>query len=182
MHERRYSRYTRDGTLATLYHLRDQVDAYVLDNSVRGNSVLIVRSGKQYRAVVLARSSDWYYYSLNCVDTWHHDIRAIACGTHDSCIDIPVFALDTMRWYAAKEARIPDFTPQTLDEKGRPDDTFARKWQKGHYGHNIFIGALMCGREDALQRLSILAPSTRYRIEAEVRRLHMRRDGKPLAV
>jgi len=40
----------------------------------------------------------------------------------------------------------------------------------------------MCGREDATARLQSLRPSTRYRIEAEVRTLHTRRQGRPLVV
>ena len=44
------------------------------------------------------------------------------------------------------------------------------------------IGALMCGRPDAFKRLETMRPSTRLRIEAEVRRLHMRRRGRPLKV
>jgi hypothetical protein len=40
----------------------------------------------------------------------------------------------------------------------------------------------MCGRPDAFKRLETLRPSTRLRIEAEVRKLHMRRRGRPLKV
>jgi hypothetical protein len=132
---------------------------------------------------VLARSSDWYAYSLNCVERWKHDITCIVCGTHDSCIDIPVLALDTLRWYEAKTTRIKgdDLSPKKLDAKGRPIDAFEAR-RITEYGHNIFIGALMCGRLDAVRRLEALPDSTRFRIEAKLKRLHLRRPGRPLSV
>jgi hypothetical protein len=46
----------------------------------------------------------------------------------------------------------------------------------------MLLGALMCRREDALKRLQSLPRSTRLRIEAEVKRLHQRRVGRPLLV
>jgi hypothetical protein len=181
MPERRYSRYKQAEVWAALYQQQTRLGVEVHDGTVQGNSVLLTRSGVVYRAVVLARSSDWYYYSLNCVERWHHGISAVVCGTHDSCLDIPVLALDALRWYDPQEMRVKQLTPQHLDERGRAVDAFEHR-RKSQYGHNILIGALMCGRADALQRLASLPPSTQLRIETQLRRLRLRRPGRPLRV
>jgi len=69
-----------------------------------------------------------------------------------------------------------------FDEKDKPiPDTFD-KARKSHYGHCMLLGALMCGRQDAIARLQSLKPRTRYRIEAELLRLHTRGRGRPLEV
>jgi hypothetical protein len=184
MPERRYSRYKREDVWVQLVQLQPQLGVRLIANSVYGSSVSLEREGKRYRAVVLARSSDWYYYSLNCTDRFQHNISCIVCGTHDSCIDRPVLALDTMHWYEAKKMRADLFStlkPRLdADEKAIPDD-FDR-FRKTQYGHNMLVGALMQRREDALARLKTLQPSTRFRIEAEVHRLHKRRVGHPLVV
>jgi hypothetical protein len=46
----------------------------------------------------------------------------------------------------------------------------------------MLIGALMQGRQDAIQRLLHMRRSTRLRIESEIKRLRHRRQGRPLAV
>lgn len=56
------------------------------------------------------------------------------------------------------------------------------KARKSHYGHNMLIGALMCGLPEATARLQSLPDRTRFRIEAEVRQLHTCRQGRPLEV
>jgi hypothetical protein len=184
MAERRYSRYKREDVWAQAYHLQGkQLDLTILDGTVYGNSVSIVRPSRhvEYRAVVLARSADWYAYSLNCIDRFRHGIEAVICGTHDSCLDKPVLALDTMRWYEPLEMRLKSLAPR-LDEQDKPlPDAFDER-RKSHYGHNMLVGALMCRREDALKRLQALPRSTRLRIEAEINRLHKRRVGRPLLI
>ena len=183
MAERRYSRYKREDVWAQAYHLQARLDLHLIDGTVYGNSVDISRPTRQarYRAVVLARSSDWYLYSFNCVERFRHGLEAVICGTHDSCLALPVLALDTLRWYEPLEMRLRSLAP-TLDANGKPiPDAFDQR-RKSHYGHNMLVGALMCRREDALKRLQALPPSTRLRIEAEVKRLHQRRVGRPLVV
>jgi hypothetical protein len=182
MPERRYSRYKQEDVWAQLYQLQHTLHVTVQEGTVYGHSVSVTRDGTSYRAVVLARSSDWYAYSLNCVERFKHELSLLVCGTHDSCVDCPVLALDTMRWYEPKQMRLESLAPTPeRDAQGRPTDLFERR-RKSHYGHNMLIGALMCRRPDAFKRLETLRPSTRLRIEAEVRRLHMRRRGRPLKV
>ncbi|MBO0791706.1 MAG: hypothetical protein J2P36_12255 [Ktedonobacteraceae bacterium] len=183
MPERRYSRYKQEDVWIQLVHLQARLHIELVAGSVYGNSVSLLRGGQEYRAVVLVRASDWYYYSLNCTDRFKHGITCVVCGTHDSCIDRLVLAMDTLRWYEPKKMRAdfgklqPDF-----DANNQPiPDTFDQK-RKTQYGHNMLIGALMQRREDALARLATLKTSTRLRIEAEVRKLQRRRVGRPIEV
>jgi hypothetical protein len=184
LQERRYTCYKQADIWLQLAHYQVQLKVKLVRNSATSNSVSLMRldTGKQYHAIILARSSDWYKYSLNAPQ-WEHGITACVCGTHDSCLPVPVLALDTMRWYEEKKMR-DIFGPlqPKLDSSGKlVPDTFD-KARKSHYGHNMFIGALMCGREDARTRLNAMNERTRYRIEAEVRALHHRRRGRPLAL
>jgi hypothetical protein len=180
MPERRYSHYKQEDVWAQLYQLQAALGVHVHDGTVYGHSVILSREHVTYRAVILARSSDWYVYSLNCVERFKHELTVVVCGTHDSCLDRPVLALDTMRWYEPLTMRIASLAPK-LDAQGTPIDAFERR-RKSHYGHMMLIGALMCGRKDAFKRLLSFPPSTQLRIEAQVRRLHMRRPGRPLKV
>ena len=137
-------------------------------------SVRVRYQEKVYQAVVLARSSDWYRYSLNCTDRWKHHVNAAIVWTHDSCLSVPVFALEERRAYGAgRAAEVEDF---------RDEGQFAEPFRKTAYGHHMLVGALMCLRTDAQARLATLKPSTQRRIRAEVRRLQMRRRGAPLRV
>jgi hypothetical protein len=180
MKERRYSQYRQADVWATLYQQQTQLGVTVHDGSVHGNSVALTRGEQAYRAVVFARSSDWYHFSLNCVERWKHGISCIVCGTHDSCVDVSVLAMDSLKWYPPLEMRVKSLEPK-VNANGKPLDAFEHR-RKTQYGHNILVGALMCGRTDAIKRLASLPESTRLRIEAEVRRLHMRRPGRPLTL
>jgi hypothetical protein len=180
--ERRYTRYKQTDVWNMLANLESALKVQVYRGSAHGSSVSLLRldTNERLRAVILARSSDWYTYSLNC---WDHGITAIVCGTHDSCVNVPILAMDTMKWYEALKMRaiFGPLQPQ-FDANDKPiPDTFDQA-RKSHYGHNMLIGALMCGREDARARLQSLPDRTRYRIESEVRNLHNRRQGRPLVV
>ncbi len=182
MPERRYSHYKQEDIWAQLYQLQHRLGVIVHDGTVYGHSVWLTWNNQQVKAVILARSSDWYAYSLNCVERFKHELDVVVCGTHDSCLDRPVLALDSIRWYDPLKMRLDSLEPSKQhDAQGRPQDAFEAR-RKSHYGHNILVGALMCKRPDAFKRLETLRPSTRLRIEAEVRRLHMRRRGRPLKV
>lgn len=172
--ERRYTKYKQEDVSIQLLHYASVLKVQVLSGTLIGASVSLLRldTNKRYRAVILARASDWYTYSLN-YPLWKHGITAVVCGTHDSCLPIPVLALDAMRWYGPKEMR-------TIF--GSIDSESFEKARKSHYGHNMLIGALMCGKEDAIAKLQSLPDRTRYRIESELRQLHTRRQGRPLEV
>ncbi len=184
--ERRYTKYKQDDVWHQLINLESALKVQVLRGTVHGSSVSLLRLDKakeRYCAVILARSSDWYIYRLNCVSQWSHGVTAVVCGTHDSCLPVPVLALDTMRWYEPLKMRtlFGPLQPQ-LDTNGNLIPDAFEKARKSHYGHNMLVGALMCGREDALARLQTLPDRTRYRIEAELLQLHRRHRGRPLEV
>src|SRR5690348_6044292 len=125
MAERRYSQFKVEDVWSQLYHLQARLGVQVHDGTVHGHSVSLTSQGKEYRAVVLARSSDWYIYSLKCVEHIRHGLTLVVCGTHDSCLDRPVLAMDALRWYDPLEMRIKSLEPtgkRTPD--GRPADAF----------------------------------------------------------
>ncbi|HEX3643708.1 MAG TPA: hypothetical protein VHV10_20655 [Ktedonobacteraceae bacterium] len=184
MQERRYSRYKQTDVFLQLAHYRKQLKVEIVQDSVSASGVSLIRkdTNKQLRCAVLARSSDWYQYSLNSPE-WQHGCTAVVVGTHDSCLPVPALALDVMRWYEKGEIRAifgpiaPTIGP---DGKAIPD-RFDRA-RKSAYGHNMLIGCLMMGKQDALDRLQTFNERTRFRIEAEIRKLHHRRRGRPLVV
>ena len=172
--ERRYTQYHQSDVWLQLCNLASALKVQVLIGTLHGCSISLLRldTGERYRAVILARSSDWYHYSLNVAE-WDHGITAVVCGTHDSCINAPVLALDAMKWYPVLKMR---------SIFGSIDSETFEKARKSHYGHNMLVGACMVGRADAIAKLQSLPDRTRYRIEAEMRVLHTRRQGRPLVV
>lgn len=184
--ERRYSKYKAHDVWGAMYEQQNQLEIEILHDTVSGNCIMLRRSGgSPCKAVVLARSSDWYKYSLNCVKTWRHGIEIVVCGTHDSCLPVPVLAIDQVKWYEPEVMRIESLEPLSFEEdkKGNPivNDAFD-KFRRSKYGHNMLIGALMCGRADAIKRLAYMRESTRYRYEAKLKKLHQRRSGQPIEV
>jgi hypothetical protein len=127
--------------------------------------------GKQYLAMFLGRSSDWYRFSLN-LTLGAKKITLAVVGTHDSCLQVPVYALDQNSWYEAKTIRYPLWPPfpQGISEQFR----------KTRYGHAILVGGLLCKVPEAEDRLKSLPEETQRRIHREVNRLARRRRGRPL--
>ncbi len=184
--ERRYTRYKQHDVFLQLCNLATALKVQVIEGTLVGASISLVRLDKspnvRLRSVILARSSDWYKFSLNIAE-WKHGITACVCGTHDSCLPVPTLALDSMRWYESEKMRdIFGSLQPTLDAKEKPIPDSFDQARKSHYGHNMLIGALMMGRKDATARLQSLPDSTRFRIESELRTLHTRRQGRPVEV
>lgn len=182
--ERRYTKYRQEDVFIQMLHFQSVLKIQVLEGTLIGASVSLLRleTGERLRAVILARSSHWYTYSLN-YPLWKHGCNCVVCGTHDSCINYDVLALDTMKWYGPLKMRTIFGTLQpTLDNNGKLVPDNFDKGRKSHYGHNMFIGALMQNKEGAKERLYAMKESTRYRIENELRILHTRRQGRPLVV
>src|SRR5947207_14483926 len=100
MQERRYTQYKQTDVWLQLQNLAPALKVQLISRTVTGCSISLDRldTGERLRAVVLARSSHWYLYSLNIAE-WQHGCTAIVCGTHDSCVKVQVLALDAMRWY-----------------------------------------------------------------------------------
>lgn len=120
-------------------------------------------------AVVLARSSDWYWHSLHC---YAHPADCIIAGVHDTMVDVPVIALDEERLYSPGQGCIQSFS----------EEHFPERLRKTHFGHRLLVSGLLAGRPDALDRLKRLPASTRRRLLAELKRLRVRRPGRPLAL
>src|SRR2546423_1353995 len=160
--ERRYTQYKQSDVWLQLCNLASALKVQPLYGTVHGCSISLVRldTGERLRAVILARASHWYLYSLNVAE-WDHGCTTIACGTHDSCVPVPVLALDSMRWYEPLKMR---------GIFGPIDSSEFERARKSHYGHRMLVGALMCGREDAIAKLQSLPDRTRYRIESELRK------------
>jgi hypothetical protein len=173
---RRYTKYNQDDTYRALFAHQDQLQVQIVQGSVYGNSLSIQSQAYGVlKAVVLARSSDWYTYSLNALN-WKHGLQLAIVGTHDSCLPIRVLAMDSLVWYQPYEIRFhiaPSKTPES--------DSFNQR-RKSTYGHNVLLGAFMCGRQDAIDRVMTFQERTRLRYEAEKRKLLKRRRGRPLKV
>lgn len=85
-------------------------------------------------AVVLARSSDYYHYSIEDRPAF----RLVICGLHDSYLHIPVLEMRSNKRYKARETAVaitdPDFN----------------RIRKNQFGHNILVAALAKGNQDAI--------------------------------
>lgn len=185
MKDKRYSRYKRNDILAQLVLYQNKLKVQVVQGSMVGYSLSLLRldkNGERLRCIILGRSSDWYKYSLN-VWEWDHGIEAIICAVHDSCVPVPVLAMDVFDWWTALaiDGQFGPLEPKLDKDKNAIPDEFERA-RRTEFGHNILLGALMCGRDDAFNRLATFKPSTQRRIRAELTRLRRRRPGRPLGV
>jgi hypothetical protein len=181
MPKRRYTRYSFEDTQRAIQHQQRQVGVRILPGSASTNGRRIrIYSEKHKRelwAIILARSSEWYKY---CLNTYNSGMEAAIVGTHDSCVAVPVLAMDSLEWYEPYTTR---FEQSLVPSPGLrlPDrpDRFERL-RRSHYGHCVLVGALIVGRREAAERLMTFPPRTRRAIEAEVKRLRHRRPGRPL--
>lgn len=181
MPKRRYACYTFEDTQRAIQQQAQQAGIRILPGSASLNGRRVrIYSQKHHAelwALIVARSSEWYRYNLN---TYESRIEAVVAGTHDSCIHVPVLAMDTLEWTEPFKTRFEQSLPPSkdLDIKTRPDRF--EKLRRSHYGHNVLVGALIVGHRAAIDRLMTLPDGTRWRIEAEVKRLRHRRPGRPL--
>src|SRR5204862_8203948 len=133
--ERRYTKFKQTDVWNMLANLEKPLKVQVLRGTAHGSSISLIRldTSERLRAVILNRSSSWYTYRLNC---WDHGMTAVVCGTHDSCIDRPVLAMDTMKWYGAGKMRTIFGPLQPILDTNDTfiPDTFD-KARKSHYGH-----------------------------------------------
>ena len=174
--KRRYTRYTQADTYRALHAQQDSLHVHIVEHSVYGNRLTVKsKAHGTLQAVVLARSSDWYHYSLNALN-WKHGLQVAIVGTHDSCLPVRVLAMDSLDWYEPYQIRFHIAPSETPDQ-----DAFEKR-RKTRYGHNVLLGAFICGRKDAIDRVMTLKERTRLRYEAEKRKLMKRRRGRPFKV
>lgn len=194
--KRRYCKYTFEDTQRALEQQQRQLGVEIVPYTSSRNGRRVGLSSAEldrltaarevHAAVILARSSDWYRYNLN---TYAHDIDCAVVGTHDSCLEVPVLAMDDLEWHGVDGIRFEKLLAPAprgivdpkapMDRETNPDQ-FEARYRKTRYGHAMLVGGLIRGRKDAKDRLMTLPERTRYRIEAEVRRLRTRRPGRPL--
>lgn len=124
-------------------------------------------SQKAVTAVVLAKSSDYYHYSLQAKD----GIQLIICGLHDSYTQWRVWETYTNKRYEPRATSVP--IANLGLGKGRTLD------------HNILLGALICGDQEAIayrDDKSKMSRWTRNRLIREVEDIQSTRyRGRPMA-
>lgn len=146
-----------------MYEHADQCDAFFNQGDEAGPKKpddpevadLLKRSK---HAVVLARSSDYYYYHLDDKEDTG-ELGLVICGLHDSYLQLPVWELRSNKRYGARETSI---------DMASPDFEHARKTQ---LGHTILLGALHNGDKTAsafLEALKKRQERSYWRIRAEV--------------
>jgi hypothetical protein len=121
-------------------------------------------------AVLLGRSSDWYRYRLNVYAVQFEGIEWIVCGTHDTCVPIPVWSVEEEKLYNKYETRIAFADLLTTH----------RKYWKTEFGHKLLLGGMICNLPEARQVALKLKKSARFALEAEVRKHAHRRKGPQL--
>lgn len=203
MAERKYSRYTRANTWAALYNQHIEAGYALVPYSATNNSIAVIRckspeetqslsrellkhakdcmdyySSKQTpdkapeiiqkaaHAVVLAKSSEYHHYHLG----EYTEFRIVICGLHDSYLQLPVWEMKTNKRYNARETAISITLPEFESVRC------------SQFGHNILLGAIICGNKDALQYLELLPPRTQRRLRHEAAEIQSDRyQGRPLA-
>jgi hypothetical protein len=166
--ERAYKRYKLEEVLALFHLTQARMGLATVAGSAIGHTYLATHQELgTSRRMVLGRSSEWYTYHLNI---YADNIGALVCATHDSCVPIPVFALDT-----------PSAYYPSLATRYHPLSQIPARFFRTKRGHKMLLGALMCRLPEAEQVLSGIPRSTRYHLELEVRQLLLRKRGRPIA-
>ena len=118
--------------------------------------------GRDYYAVCLVKSSDYWYHRLHLAAP---GVSLVVCMRHDTVLAIDALELRSGRHYKPFEE--PLQKPATRNNR---------------YASLIVMGQLLAGDDSAWQRLKDYPESTRYRYLARVKHYSKRRQGKPLAV
>ncbi|HYU71897.1 MAG TPA: hypothetical protein VEL31_04370 [Ktedonobacteraceae bacterium] len=127
-----------------------------------------VEAKKLRSAVVLAKSSDYYYYHIEDIPGF----TLVICGLHNSYLHVPVWEMNTNHRYKARETAIAithlDFNRIRCTQ----------------LGHSILVAAYAKGDPDAIafvERKSF-PERTRSRLKSESDQLqHQTYRGRPLA-
>ena len=118
-------------------------------------------TGQSYRALVLARSRDFWLQRIHL-----HRTRPslVICYQHDTCLPCAALALD--EGYLYEGCELPHWYAP-------PKRCTAR-------GHMVLLGQLLSGVDAGFQQLEQLPRSTRYRYLARMKQLMQNRAGRPL--
>ncbi|GCE06133.1 hypothetical protein [Dictyobacter aurantiacus] len=114
--------------IAEYYRLRqtpDKAPAVIAD---------AIKAKKLRTAVVLAKSSEYYHYSLEDIP----GLTLVICGLHDSYLHIPVWEMNTNRRYKARETAVS------------LTDPYFDVIRCTQFGHSILLAAYAKGNADAI--------------------------------
>ena len=118
-------------------------------------------TGQSYRALVLARSSDFW---IQRIHLQRMRPSLVICYQHDTCNPCAALALDEGYLYA--DCELPHWYT--------PEKRFTKR------GHMVLLGQLLSGVEAGFQQLETLPRSTRYRYLAQIKHFMQNRAGRPL--
>ena len=121
-------------------------------------------------AVLLGRSSDWYKYRLNVYAQQFAGVQWIICGTHDTCVSVPVWCVEEEKLYESYQTRI------SFNDLLSKYDTLRHT----AFGHRLVLGGMICNLPEAHAVAKTLKRSARFALEADVKKhIHMKK-GRPL--
>jgi hypothetical protein len=159
-------------TMQELLKEADACEAYYgggQEESLAPKAVLAARRAGRLRCgVVLARSHDYYHYSLSD----HPHIKLVICGLHDSYLPLPVWEMCSNRRYKTRETAV---------SLAAPDFDRIRRTQTGHH---ILVAAYAHGDPGAVAFVERkeLPERTRRRLKREKDAMQETRyQGRPMA-
>ena len=125
----------------------------------------LTQQGVSYRAIVLSRSWDFWEYRLSSAAP---AVTLVVCSTHDSCLPVSVLEVGSSGYtYAPRDLPL-DFEPNA-----------PRTWKTAL----VFLGALLCGDQQAFNKLSQMHPSSQRRCRCRLNRLLSdKREGHQLSI
>lgn len=127
-----------------------------------------IKAKRLRTAVVLAKSSDYYHYSLEDMP----GITLVICGLHDSYLHIPVWEMNTNKRYKARETAVSLTDPKFNEIRCT------------QFGHSILLAAYAKGNPDAIAFVESKSfpERSRTRIKHEKDEFqHQTYRGRPLA-
>lgn len=200
MPERKHSKYTREKTWAALHSQHTNAGYALVPYSATNNSIAMIRCtpataekveevqrdlllnheqecrefyGLRHTpdkapaclrdaryAVILAKSSEYHYYHLDD----HTELKLVICGLHDSYLHLPVWEMRSNKRYPPRETAV-SITDPSFDQIRRTA-----------FGHNILVGALVCGDQAAIKYVKDkLKHPTTWRLRKEVQDIQLHR-------
>jgi len=123
------------------------------------------RDGESHRAIVLSRSWDYWEYRLS---NSAPAISLVICSKHDSCLPVSVLEVGSSGY---------TYGPRDLP---LDHDKHAKRTRKTAL---VFLGALLCGDQQAFDALSRMHPSSQKRYRRRLNDLlSKKREGHQLYV
>jgi hypothetical protein len=150
-----------------VFHLllarRDNYDISEIAH-ISGRAYSLVMRGKQYNAVLLPSSFDFYQMRYHLAK---HVPDLVICFTHNTVIDVTCLSL--------KDGRIagPCELPGGITD-------VARQRHRSKIGSQCLLGMYVCGVVVAQKIVNGLPPRTRRRYLERARELGRRRPGRPV--